>query len=274
MTRKRITQIFPFLLPLRKMQRKNFFYIHMYFDKNSYAKTKEDNELLYKVFEAGSLLINDNSGFDLQYQINKVYNLKLAAKTVNNILIQPGETFSFWQLVKSADRYENYKDGLVLQDGKIVGEYGGGLCQLSNLVFWLLIHTPLTIVERHTHDIKIFSSEASDIPEATDATVSEGWLDLKVKNETNSIFQIKITFDDSYMQGCILTNKELDFTCEIFDRDISYYRKGCNVFQHVSIYQRKSDEKLQQFYDSLLYNNICEIGYQLHDDIEIIEKGE
>ncbi|MCH5255351.1 MAG: VanW family protein, partial [Lachnospiraceae bacterium] len=151
MPRKSLTQRFPFLLPLRKWQRKKCFYLKMHFDKNKYAKERAAELLPYAVYDSSSLLLNESSGFDMKYQVNKVHNLKLAAKTLDGILILPGETFSFWQLVRWADRQEPYKDGLVSVNGKITGSYGGGLCQLSNLLFWLFLHTPMTILERHGH---------------------------------------------------------------------------------------------------------------------------
>lgn len=137
MKRKRLTQVFPFLLPIRKWQRKKLFYLEMLIDGNKYAKNKSEALLPNTVFETSSLMMNENSGFDMKYQINKVHNLKLAARTINKVIIEPNETFSFWQLVRWADHHEKYKDGLNLVDGKIVGSYGGGLCQLSNMLFWL-----------------------------------------------------------------------------------------------------------------------------------------
>ena len=83
MSRKRLTQVFPFLLPLRKWQRKKLFYLKMQLDGRRYAKKKSDQLLPNVVFETSSLMLNENSGFDMKYQINKVHNLKLAAKTIN-----------------------------------------------------------------------------------------------------------------------------------------------------------------------------------------------
>lgn len=158
MKRKRLTQVFPFLLPIRKWQRKKLFYLEMLIDGNKYAKNKSEALLPNTVFETSSLMLNENSGFDMEYQINKVHNLKLAARIINKVIIEPNETFSFWQLVRWADHHEKYKDGLNLVDGKIVGSYGGGLCQLSNMLFWLFLHTPLTVVERHGHAVESFPS--------------------------------------------------------------------------------------------------------------------
>ena len=141
MARKRITQIFPFLLPVRRWQRKKFFYLKMKFDGNRYAERKEEVLFSKDIFSTVFPMLNTESGFDIRYQRNKIHNLKLAARTVNGIIIRPGETFSFWQLVRYADKDVPYKDGLALVDGKIRGTYGGGLCLLSDMLFWMFLHT-------------------------------------------------------------------------------------------------------------------------------------
>ena len=71
MKRKRLTQVFPFLLPIRKWQRKKLFYLEMLIDGNKYAKNKSEALLPNTVFETSSLMLNENSGFDMKYQINK-----------------------------------------------------------------------------------------------------------------------------------------------------------------------------------------------------------
>lgn len=273
MPRKRITQRFPFLIPLRKWQRKKLFYLKMRFDGNKYSKHVSEELLPNTVYETESLMLNENSGFDMKYQFNKVHNLKLAANAINRIIIAPNETFSFWQLVRIADKHEKYLDGLNLVDGKIVGSYGGGLCQLSNMLFWLFLHSPLTVTERHGHAVESFPSTTEELPSGTDATINEGWLDLKVRNETNQIFQIIIDFDDKYMYGRILsdTPSAMDYT--VYNPSINYYRKNNKVYQQAAVSRigiyRNSGVKTEKE----LHVNICEIGYPLPDSINIEERG-
>lgn len=153
MGRKRVTQLFPWLLPLRKKQRKLCFYLGLRLDRNHYSSKQIETLSPYRLFETTCLMYNHETGFDMKYQENKVFNLKLAAKTINNLIICPGETFSFWKLVRYADKDTPYKDGLVA-DGKLQTLPGGGLCQISNLLFWLFLHTPLTIIERRDKEQK------------------------------------------------------------------------------------------------------------------------
>lgn len=265
MARKRLTQVFPFLLPLRKWQRKKFFYLKMKLDGNKYARKKYEKLLPHTVFGTSSLMINEKSGFDLKYQLNKVHNLKLAAATVNQVVIEPGEAFSFYQLVRYADRYEKYRDGLNLVDGEIKGAYGGGLCQLSNMLFWLFLHTPLTIVERHGHAIEFFRPADDEMPCGIDATVTEGWLDLKVRNDTDNLFQIEVSFDDEFMYGRILSLKPINIEYEVFDSSVEYHREAGRLYQTAHVCRRERDRETGVHVSRELYVNKCEIGYEIMD---------
>ena len=274
MPRKRITQVFPWLLPLRTRQRLFCFYTGMRLDGNRYASNKLNTLLPYQLFESSCPLYNRETGFDMVYQENKVFNLKLAASTLNQVVIRPNETFSFWQLVRHADRDTPYKDGLAVIDGKLTTASGGGMCQMSNLLFWMFLHTPLTIVERHGHGVKDFPEPPSDAPMGVDATVSEGWLDLKVRNITEDSFQLRITFDEEHIIGHLLTDRDTGQFYEVVNGQPLYYRKNNKVFEEVDVIQKMISEKTGACVSSkLLYRNKCEIGYPLPNGTEVIKRG-
>lgn len=273
MTRKRLTQRFPWLLPIRKKQRLFYFYAKMSFDGNVYASSKSEIMLPYRLFETRCPLYNRETGFDMVYQENKVFNLKLAAATMDKLIIRPKETFSFWKLVRHADRFTPYKEGLIVMNGKLTTIPGGGMCQMSNLLFWLFLHTPLTIVERHGHEVKDFPEPPSDAPIGVDATVSEGWLDLKVKNETEAVFQISITFNEECIIGHILTDTDMGLSYKVVNGDLLYYHKANTIFEEVDIKQEVMENTSGKCINSrLLYRNHCEIGYQLPAGTPIIGK--
>lgn len=264
--------MFPFLLPLRRFQRKLFFYTKMRFDGNTYAKALAAEEFPFQAYRTDSLLINAHSGHDIIYQYNKVFNLKLASAQINRMVIQPGETFSFYQAIKNADKKQPFKDGLNLVDGKIVGSYAGGLCQLSSMLYWMFLHTPLTITERHGHGIESFPTTTEDLPLGTDATVSEGWLDLKATNNTENPWQIVITFDNDFMYGAMHCDKPADIEYEIFNSDIIYFRKGGKIYQKSTVNRRERDLNTQSITNYKLYDNVCEIGYELPETCIITEQ--
>lgn len=269
MPRKRLTQIFPWLLPLRRWQRKKLFYIKMRLDGAHYARELRAEILPHEVYSSSSMMVNRKSGFPIEYQMNKVFNLKLAAKPLNRVVIKPGETFSFWQLARYADKMQRYKDGLTLIDGKIVGAYGGGLCQLSSLLFWLFLHTPLEIVERRGHAVESIPPADEDSPCGTDATIDEGWIDLKVKNNTQHSFQLVIAFDDDYMYGSIYSDTPPEFSYEIFNSEVRYYRRDGRIYQFSKVCCRRTSLETEAAEEYELYQNTAEIGYKLPENIEI-----
>ena len=275
MSRKRMTQIFPFLLPVRVMQQKMLFYAGMRFDGCRYAKTIDNNQLPNKLFETDCALYNTNTGFDMMYQENKVFNLKLAAETLNGLLIKPGETFSFWQVVRQADKQIPYKEGLIMKNGKLTTTYGGGMCQMSNLLFWMFLHTPLTVTERIGHVVKEFPEQNSDLIKGVDATISEGWIDLKARNDTCSTYQISVTFNDESIFGAVSVDKRPQVLYRIVNGKVTYSREHRRVYELVPVERVETDAKTGVVIEQkLLYTNKCEICYALPENFEIVERGQ
>lgn len=254
---------FPFLKAWRRKLKIALFYRRMRRDGNIYAIKQSGERLPYQMFETQSVMINENSGQDIIYQQNKVFNLKLAAKKLDGLCILPGETFSFWQRLRDADKYEKYLNGLCLEDGKIVPSYGGGLCQMSNLLYWAFLHTPLTVTERHTHRVKSFPSPPGDDLEGVDATVNEGWLDLKAKNDTKTALQIVIDFDETHIICRILSEEPPTHAYVVYTENLQYTKAEGKTYQAVDVYRKTVDYQTAEVTNTFLYHNTCEIGYPL-----------
>lgn len=271
MNRKRLTQRFPFLLPMRQAQRKICFYAGMRFDGCCYAQTIGEKTLPYLLFETDCALYNHNTGFDMIYQENKVFNLKLAAKTVNGLLIKPGETFSFWRLVRHADKDTPYKDGLTVANGKLTTMSGGGMCQMSNLLFWVFLHTPLTIIQRSGHVVKEFPEPNSDEIKGVDATISEGWIDLKVRNDTDCTYQIWVTLDDEKIIGQVFADKQPQALYKI----AQYVRESGGIYEYAQVERMQVALGTGEIIDcKLLYTNKCKICYPLPESVDIQEANQ
>ncbi len=273
MNRKQITQLFPWLIPLRKWQRKIFFYLGMRLDRNRYSTVISQKQLPVEVFSSGCPMYNRDTGFDMIYQENKVHNLKLAAAAFDRMLIRPGETFSFSLATRHADRREPYRDGLTVIGGRLTTAPGGGMCQLSNLLFWVFLHSPLTVLERHGHSSKDFPEPPSDAPMGVDATLAEGWKDLKVRNDTDYTFQIHIAFDRENIFGYLYADRQDPLLYSVGNGPVSYHRRQGGIWEEVDVIQTLTDRESGQVQrDRLLYRNVCRIGYPLPEDTPIIEE--
>lgn len=164
------------------------------------------------------------------------------------------------------------KEIVELHNGKIVAKKGGGICHLSNLLYYLFLMSPLTVVERHGHKIKSFPNPDKSSLEGIDATISSGWLDLKVKNETNNIYQIDISFDENYMYGKILSDKESTIDYKIVNGNLNYIKENNKIYECVEVIRIEIDKKTKkEIKKEKLYDEKVLIKYELPSDVKVEE---
>ena len=131
-------------------------------------------------------LLRQLKGVDMWLQHNKVESLKVAASCIDGLLLRPGETFSFWRLVGKPSARRGFKTGMVLRNGTVAQGMGGGLCQMTNLIYWMALHTELSITERWRHGFDVFPDEGRSQPFASGATCSYNYIDLQISNRTQT----------------------------------------------------------------------------------------
>lgn len=194
-------------------------YFKWYFTGNNFASTKQSTPLGFSHINHSSVLIRELKNVDLWLQHNKIDNLKIAIQEINNILIRPGETFSFWYLVGNPSKKRGFKLGMTLQNGLVSEGYGGGLCQLANLLYYLAIHSPLAVTERWRHGFDVFPDVNRTIPFGCGATVSFNYIDLQLKNNTDQNFQLNLWLTEKELCGEIRSDKEPLFNYEIIEKN-------------------------------------------------------
>ena len=207
-----------------------------------FATTTDTIPYGYTYFSHSTPLLRQLKDVDMQLQHNKIMNLQIAIKEVNDIIIKPGETFSFWKLIGKPTRRKGYKEGMVLFHGTVVPGIGGGLCQLSNLIYWMAIHTPLTIVERYRHSYDVFPDSNRTLPFGSGATCVYNYRDLMIKNDTTMPVQLKIWMDESMLYGCFRTNVKPLETYQVYEKDHYIKRELFGKYsRHNSIYRKIYD---------------------------------
>lgn len=105
------------------------------------------------------------------------YNMSLALSKVNGVCVKNGGTFSFLGVVGACDGAHGYQKAGAILDGKLIQQYGGGICQASTTVYGAALRSGMKITERSNHTIP-----SGYCPIGQDATVSYPSLDLKFKN--------------------------------------------------------------------------------------------
>lgn len=189
-----------------------------------------------------TILLRRLKDVDMQYQRNKIVNLRIAAETLNGIVIRPGETFSFWKLVGRPARAKGYIEGLVLRNGAVETGLGGGLCQLSNLIFWMALHTPLTVTERHRHGYDVFPDSNRTQPFGSGATCFYPHGDLMLRNDTDEEFQLLVHVGAEYLEGAFHVASPPESRYEIMEKEHIIRGEYWGGFsRHNKLYRRVFD---------------------------------
>lgn len=112
-------------------------------------------------------------------------NIKLASDKVNSFIIQPGEEFSFNQVVGERTPEAGYMEGRMIVDDQPVLGTGGGICQLSSMIYDAASDAGLEIVERNPHTLPV-----SYAAPGRDAMVAYGQSDLIIKDNKEEPIKI------------------------------------------------------------------------------------
>lgn len=104
-------------------------------------------------------------------------NVERGAELINGHIVWPGETFSVCDHLVPFNAENGYELGGAYENGRVVQEYGGGICQVSTTLYNALLLAELEIVERSNHTMTV-----SYVPASMDAAIAEGYMDLVFRN--------------------------------------------------------------------------------------------
>ena len=237
-----------------------------------FAKKKNKENLEYIWKGDTKVLLRKLHGVDMQLQKNKVKNLQLASQKRDGIIVKPGEEFSFWNLVGNATKRKGYLEGLVISNSQMKKGIGGGLCQMANMIHWLVLHTPLTVTELHHHSDALFPDVKRRVPFGTGTSISYKALDYRFKNTTENPIQIRVWLDDTFLYGEIRSTVPLNEKYKIVEEDNHYAKDEDGIFYRNSkVYRIITDKKTkQEIKKELILDNHSQVMY----DYELIPKEE
>lgn len=157
-------------------------------------KTKEDLE---------EKLFNDTLGtYTTNFSTssaNRAYNVSLASDSINDVILMPGEEFSYNNTIGNPNAERGYKIAGIYENGKTSEGVGGGICQVSSTLYSAVLYADLEIVERHNHSLTV-----SYVPNGQDATVSYGVIDFRFKNNTDYPVKVQSTTSNRNLKVSII----------------------------------------------------------------------
>ena len=132
----------------------------------------------------------------------RIGNVKLSAQTINGIVLNSGDIFSYNQSVGQRTEARGYKPAPAYVKGETVDEVGGGICQTSSTLYLACLLSNLEITKRYAHRYV-----PAYISPGMDATVSWGGPDYKFTNNTLYPIKIVTSYSGGYLTVKILGTK-------------------------------------------------------------------
>lgn len=118
-------------------------------------------------------------------------NVKLAAAAINGTVLQPGEEFSFNKTVGQRTEAKGYGAAGAYNNGEVVQEIGGGVCQVSSTLYNAVFRSGLTTTYRRSHTFA-----PTYVTPGADATVSYPGPDYQFINNSDHAIGIRAWYED------------------------------------------------------------------------------
>ena len=151
----------------------------------------------------------------------RINNITLAARAMNDTVLNPGETFDYNSCLGQRTAARGYQEAGAYSGGKHVNEIGGGICQGSSTLYYCAMLANLDITVRYCHYFLV-----SYLPRGIDATVSWGGPDFRFVNSRDYPIKIKSWVSDGqlYVQiwGTDVDGSYVEITSDTWE-DADYY---------------------------------------------------
>lgn len=227
-----------------------------------FARTRTAEELPVIIKGHLSVIARQLAGVDMKLQHNKETNLTIAAERINGLVIRPGEIFSFWQLVGKPTAKKGYLEGLTISRGNLGKACGGGLCQLANLIHWLILNSPLEVTELHHHSDALFPDERRRVPFGTGTSVFYKNVDYRFKNTLSEPVQLLVWVDKGVLYGELRGNTAPKYRYVIREEEHHFAKEGDDFFRCSKIYRDIFDRESGELVRSeLILTNHSKVMY-------------
>ncbi len=207
--------------------------------KSRIPADKLKTEFPFVVFSHSSPLYRNLSEVDRELQNGKVNNLSIAVKTLSPVILAPGKIFSYWKLIGNPTSLKGYKKGMMLVNGRPVPAVGGGLCALSNLIYWMTLHTPLSVRERFRHSYDVFPDSNRVLPFGSGATCVYNYRDLMIKNESQETFALFVWIENDRLRGEWRAKNPSKILYEVYQKDHWFTNEAPGIYlRHNRIFRK------------------------------------
>ena len=230
--------------------------------KEKIARTHSSEKLPYLISSQSSHMIKHGPGIDPKLQENKAVNIRLCSAPMNQMIIRPGETFSFWITSGNTTKRKGYMDGRIIETGELKPGIGGGLCNLANTIHRMVLLSPMDVTEFHSHSDALNPDEGPRVPFATGTSVSYNYIDYRFKNNTDQNVQLLLWTEGDNLYGELRSEREYPWTFELLEEGYHFQKEGDKYYRVSKIYRlTRSRETGEVVEKQLVLDNHSEVMY-------------
>jgi vancomycin resistance protein VanW len=157
-------------------------------------------------------------------QLGKETNVRLGARLLDGLVIDANQVFSHHHAIGRPTRWRGFVRGLELRDGQASAGIGGGLCQVSNSVYWIAVRSGMRIVERHRHGLDLFPDHARTVPFGCGATVAYNSADLRFENPLSQPVVLRTRVEDGAFVSELWTSVDPGIRIEVEEVGHRFFR--------------------------------------------------
>lgn len=210
-------------------------HIKNWMGKEKFATHQQQDKLPVVIYSNSNNMIKRGPGIDPQLQLNKADNIRLACSRMNGVIVNPGETFSFWKLVGKTSKRNGFAEGRVIVNGKLVAGVGGGLCNLANTINLLVMHSPMTITELHHHSDALAPDPGGvRVPYSAGTSVNYNFVDYRFRNNTEQPVQLCAWCDGDDLCTELRTTMEFPTTYRLVEEDHHFHQEASGNYYRIS----------------------------------------
>lgn len=158
------------------------------------AKVREDNLDTLGIKER---ICRVDSNFTSDIGTDRGHNVTVGINLINNIIVAPGDDFSFNDAVGSIEANPEFRGGTGIVAGVIQDEFGGGICQVTTTAFRAAVMGGFPVTEWYPHTYRLTGYERDGWGPGFDASIlqpdwqpAEDWADFRFTNNTENFILV------------------------------------------------------------------------------------
>ena len=153
------------------------------------------------------------------YWEGKLENLRIAADRLNTIVLPPNRVLSFWRAVGAPTEKNGFQIGRSIRSDAVSADIGGGLCQISGLLYETGLRAGLQVIERQAHTQDLYTDQTRFTPLGLDATVVWGHKDVRLRNNADQSLRFHFEVAEDEISATLWSERPIDLARLVINND-------------------------------------------------------